>query len=377
MTAIFDILVIGSGIAGASVAARLSQSGRRIVLIEGETHPGYHSTGRSAAVWEPAYGPLAIRQLTRASAAFFTAPPTGFTDAALMTPLAILTVAPEERQHRIAEELAAMPDAKQVEISPAEAEARMPVLKKGWTKAALLTEAAGALDVDAIHQGFLKLFKATGGSLVTNATVTALEHQKGLWHATTRQGTFTAPIVVNAAGAWADQLGQMAQAEPIGLKPLRRTALTVAAPSGLDTAGLPMTLDVDEEFYIKPDAGRLLLSPANEDLETPGDTQPDDYDIALCVWRIEEATDLKISKIERKWAGLRSFVADKAPVAGWSARAENFFWLAGQGGYGIQTAPALSAFAAAQILGQDLPEVLQSEGFNPADLAPNRAALAV
>ena len=369
-----DIIVIGGGMVGASVAARLAEAGKRVTLLERESQPGYHSTGRSAAVWEPAYGPLAIRQLTRASLGFFQAPPAGFAEVPLIKPLAILTLAPQERLERIAEEKAAMPDADLREIPVEEAEALAQVMKPGWVKGALLTEAAGALDVDAIHRGFLKSFKAAGGEIVLKAEVTALVSSEAGWTVETTAGTFTSAVVVNAGGAWADVIGQMAGAGPIGLKPLRRTALTVAAPEGLDTATLPMILDVDEEFYIKGDAGRLLLSPANEDPESPCDAQPDEYDVALCIWRIEEATTLKITKIDSKWAGLRSFVADKAPVAGFSGKAKGFYWLAGQGGYGIQSAPALSAFAASDILGAGLPEELAKEGFDPASVSPLRLA---
>jgi D-arginine dehydrogenase len=206
---------------------------------------------------------------------------------------------------------------------------------------------------------------------MTKAEVRGLRHNK-IWQIEMRNGAISAEIVVNAAGAWAETLGQMAGAELIGLTPKRRTAVMIAAPDWPAISGAPITIDVDEEFYLKPDAGRLLISPADETPCDPCDVQPEELDIAICVDRIETAFDLQVRRIESKWAGLRSFVADKAPVAGFSSVVDGFYWLAGQGGYGIQSSPALAEFASAQILGKPIPSYIADEGLNPMDVSPAR-----
>ncbi|MEO1000777.1 MAG: FAD-dependent oxidoreductase, partial [Pseudomonadota bacterium] len=210
----------------------------------------------------------------------------------------------------------------------------------------------------------------------TGAGVQALARDGAGWRIETAAGPVRAAAVVNAAGAWADELGALAGARPIGLVPKRRTAAIVAAPKGFDPAGVRMVVDVEEQFYLKPEAGKLLISPADETPSAPCDAQPEELDIALAVDRIERAFNLSIRRIEHKWAGLRSFVADKCPVAGWDADVPGFFWLAGQGGYGIQSAPALARVAAALILGRGVPEDVLAAGLDPAALAPGRLARA-
>jgi len=230
------------------------------------------------------------------------------------------------------------------------------------------------MDVHAIHQGFLRGAKAGGGQLVTDAEVLSIARSGGAWQLETSAGRFAAPIVINAAGAWCDVLAQMAGVAPVGLVPKRRTAFTFAPPPDLDTSAWPLVIDADEQFYIKPDAGVLLGSPANEDSVPAQDVQPEELDVAIAADRIETATTLQIGRVLRKWAGLRSFVADKTPVAGFAADAEGFFWLAGQGGYGIQTAPALGRIAAALVQGRALPEDIAALGVQAADLSPRRNA---
>ncbi len=372
----YDIAIIGAGIAGASVAARLAEygSGNNIILLERETQPGYHSTGRSAAVYEPFYGPEPIRALTRASYGFFNAPPAGFTEHSLLTPLEAISIARTDQLHHLDEmeqELSA--DGEMRRMTGAELEARIPILRRGYAAEGLSQTATSALDVAALHQGFLRMFRAAGGVLQTSAEVKSLQHSDNGWQVETRQGVvFTAQTVVNAAGAWADQLGQMAGAEKIGLQPKRRTALTIDPPAGCNPMDMPLVFDVEELFYMKPDAGKLLISPGNEDPEQPCDVQPDEMDIAICVDRIEQAFNFEVQRIESRWAGLRSFVADKAPVAGFSQQVEGFYWLAGQGGYGIQSSPALSDYAAADVLGHAIPQYIRDEGLNPAALQVQR-----
>lgn len=368
----FDVVVIGAGIAGASVAAELAADAN-VMLMEMESQPGYHTTGRSAAVYSPIYGPQPIRALTRASQAFFVNPPDGFTDHPLLNKRGGMFVANAEQMAALEaayEELSAEGDLQW--LDPATARRHQPLLRADYVAGGFFDPGCLDIDVHALHQGYLKQFKAAGGSIVTGAEVTAVQRGGGIWCLTTAQGDFKAPIVVNAAGAWADHIGQMAGAEVIGLVPKRRTALIVNTPDGMALDDCPLVVGIEEDFYLKPDAGRLLISPANEDPDVPCDVQPDEMDIAICIDRIERAFDLKIRRIENRWAGLRNFVADKCPVAGYSDQVEGFYWLAGQGGYGIQSAPALSRFAAAHIVGAEIPQDILTEGLDPATLAPGR-----
>lgn len=369
-----DFAVIGAGIAGASVASRLAERAK-VVLLEREAQPGYHTTGRSAAMFEPAYGPAPIRALTRASADFFNAPPQGFCAGPLLSPRAGLFLARADQVQALAgflAELGANPGIER--LTAAELEAKYPLLKPGYAAAGAYDPVGADIDVHALLAGFLATVRAAGGQVVTKAEVQSLTRQSGLWDIQTSAGVVQAKAVINASGAWADQIGALAGAETIGLTPCRRTALLVDPPEGLATQDLPLIVDIDEAFYLKPDAGRLLISPANEDPEAPCDVQPDELDVALCVDRIQQAFNLPIRRIAHKWAGLRSFVADKAPVVGWSQRAEGFFWLAGQGGYGIQSSPALSRYAAALALGEALPADILAEGLEPDSIAVARLA---
>ena len=367
----FDIAVIGAGIAGASVAAHLSQAGKRVALLEMESQAGYHTTGRSAAVYAPSYGPAPIRALTRASKGFFDGPPKGFSDTPLFSPRTIMMIAREDQQATL-DTLVAEVKADTINVvDEATLRGYNPLVRENYAHAAMIDAAGQDIDVSALHQGFLRQFKAAHGTLITKAEVLGMA-QDGAWQIETPAGVVQADIVVNAAGAWADQVGQMAGAEHIGLTPKRRTALIIAAPEGVDAASYPITIDVGEEFYLKPDAGRLLISPADATPSHPCDAQPDEMDVAVCVDRIETAFDLQVHRIENKWAGLRSFVADGSPVAGFSGKAAGFFWLAGQGGYGIQSSPALAEMAASQIFGKAIPAYIMDEGFDPVTVSPMR-----
>lgn len=376
----FDVIVIGAGIAGASVAAHLA-SEQRVLLLEMESQPGYHTTGRSAALFTETYGPPPIRALTRASADLYDNPPDGFTDVPLLTPRGAMLIAradqAEALDQAIEEASAASPVRR---LSPDEARARVPLLRADYLVGAMAEAGARDIDVNALHQGYLRQFRAGGGELLNRAGVTALHKQGKHWRVTTGRGEFTAPVVVNAAGAWADKVGELAGLPPIGLVPKRRTALIVACPtpfaSGEQASDQwPAVIDVSEQFYMKPDAGRLLISPADETPSEPCDAQPDEMDVAICVDRIQAAFDLPVQRIENRWAGLRSFVADKCPVCGFDSNADGFFWLAGQGGYGIQSAPALSRVAAAMVMRRDVPADITAHGFDAADLSPHRSAL--
>lgn len=373
----FDVAVIGGGIAGTSVAAELSKD-RRVLLLEMESQPGYHTTGRSAAVYAAVYGPSPIRALTRASRAFFASPSTSHFDTALFRPRPIMMIARQEQAFALDQTIAEVGVMTPVErINESAIRKLNPLVKTGYASAAMLDMSGEDIDVAALHQGYLRQFRDFGGDLRCNATVLGLTHTGRDWQINTGVGEFTVDTIVNAAGAWAEHIGGLAQAESIGLIPKRRTAAIVAAPTELAPdilASLPITIDIEENFYLKPDAGRLLISPADETPSPACDAQPEDMDIALCVERIEQAFDLQVHRIESKWAGLRSFVADKCPVVGYSTTAPAFFWLAGQGGYGIQTAPALARLAASQVLQRPMPEDIAAEGVDLSEIDPSRLA---
>jgi D-arginine dehydrogenase len=231
------------------------------------------------------------------------------------------------------------------------------------------------IDVHALHQGFLRGLRARDGVLVCNAEVRALARYRGHWRAQTSVGEFEAPLLVNAAGAWADEIGRLAGAKPIGLVPKRRTAITFDPPAGTVIEHWPAVIDIDEEWYFKPDAGRVLASPADETPSPPCDAQPDEYDVAVLVDRLARATTLQVPRIRARWAGLRSFVADRTIVAGFDDEEPGLFWLAGQGGYGIQTAPAVARGAAALINGEAVPADIAVLGVDAAVLSPRRPSL--
>ena len=347
-----DFLVVGAGVAGASAGYFLSESGS-VTLLEMESAPGYHSTGRSAALFTEYYGNRTVRALTAASRAFFTAPPPGFADGPLVSPRGVVALGPVGAEETFARVLAAGLTAPTPvrEIGPADVRRYCPVVRDGWYSRAMLKPAAMDIDVDLLHQGFLRGIRARGGTIVTSARVRRLTRQDGLWRATTDAGEFSAPVVVNAAGAWADEVATAAGVAPVGLVPLRRTALIVDPPENLDVAGWPMVSDVTETFYFKPESGRLLISPVDETPVPPGDARPDDLDVARAVERVQEATTLVIRSVKHAWAGLRTAVPDDTPVIGAAPDADGFVWLAGLSGYGVQSSPATGRLAAAAATG--------------------------
>ena len=367
----FDIIVIGAGIAGASVAAALSAT-HKVLLLERESQPGYHTTGRSAALYTVAYGPPVIRALTRASGAFFQAP--GEEVASFLSPRGVVFIARPDQKSA----LAALQDdlgAAVVPMTAEEVETAVPLLRPGQVVAGLHDTTASDIDVGRLHQFYLSHLREAGGQLVCKAEVTGLNHGPD-WQVETTAGSFSAPVVVNAAGAWADEIAQLAGIPAAGLTPKRRTALLVSPPAGTDVSNLPLVVDAEETFYLKPEAGQLLLSPADATPSAPCDAQPEEIDIAICVDRVEKAFAFSVQRIAHKWAGLRSFLPDGDPLAGYDPDHPGFFWLAGQGGYGIQTAPALARAAAALIRDLPLPDDLQAEGITAADLARTRPGLA-
>jgi D-arginine dehydrogenase len=369
-----DILVIGAGIAGASVAAHLAET-RSVILIESEDRPGYHSTGRSAALFTEIYGNATIRALTRASRRFLFAPPAEFTESPLTRPRGCLYIATTAQLAAMAE-FHALAD-----IAPAtrtldveQARELCPILRREYVAGALLEPDCADIDVHGLHRGYLRLFKRRDGRLITRSPVHSLAHAGGAWQVQAGSESLTGSLVVNAAGAWADEVAALAGVARVGLTPRRRTAMLVDPPPRTAIGGWPFVNDIDERFYFKPDAGSLFISPADETPSEPTDAQPEEWDIAAAVDRMERATTLQIGRLKARWAGLRTFAPDRTPVVGYSAAAPGFFWLAGQGGYGIQTAPALSRAAAALVLGSALPEDLAAQGLEAAAMSPQRFA---
>jgi D-arginine dehydrogenase len=367
-----DFIVLGAGMAGAAAGYFLADHGRGVVL-ERETAPGYHSTGRSAALYTETYGNAAIRALTVASGRFFRAPPAGFADVPLLHPRGLMVIAQPSDAARFARDVAAgkrfAPNLRV--LGAGEATTLCPVLRDEWTGHAFLEPDAMDMDVHAIHQGFLRGLTAKGGRIVGDAAAQAIAARDGGWQVETRAGRFTAPVLVNATGAWADEVVRLAGLPPLTLVAKRRTALIVDAEPAPDAAW-PMVVDIGESFYFKPESGRLLVSPADETAMPPTDVQPDEIDVAEAVARLEAATRLTVRRVLRKWAGLRTFAPDRTLVIGPDPLARGFIWMAGQGGYGIQTAAAAGRAAAALAHGAALPADLAQLGLIAADLLPDR-----
>ena len=371
----FDFAIVGAGIAGVSAAYHLAPVGR-VIVLEREHVPAYHTTGRSAALHSETYGSPEIRAITVASGRFYRQPPAGFADHPLLTPRGALIAGragqEADLKQAAAEFAGLVPSVRW--LDPEETRRLQPLLKaEAVAGGAVFEPEADDMDVAAIHGGFLRGARAGGAALRLNAEVTALARKAGRWLISLGDGeTVAATALVNAAGAWADLLGGLAGARPVGLVPKRRTAFTFDAPAGLELAGMPMAIDCDESFYFKPEVGQFLASPADETPSPPCDAQPEEIDIAVAVARIEAATTLQVRRIKNKWAGLRSFVADKNLVVGFDPAVEGFFWLAGQGGYGIQTGAAAGRLAASLALGKALPSDIVALGVTEGALSPGR-----
>lgn len=369
MTIDCDVMVIGAGMAGAGVAAELAAD-RRVVLLEQEGSPGFHATGRSAALHSEIYGNACIRALTQASRDFFLNGEDGRPFAAARGCLYIAT----EQQIAELDSFAAQPS-----VAPAvtridgdEARKLVPALIPGQVVAALSETNAYDLEVDAVHQTFLKRLRGFGGELRCSAPIDRLTFDGANWTAAAGDTVIRAPVVINAAGAWGDVVATMAGAHPVGLQPKRRTAILVNPPADLDPRGWPAVIDIGEQFYFKPDAGKILMSPADETPVEPHDAFPDEMDMAIAVDRVQQVADIPVRRIEHSWAGLRTFAPDKTPVVGYDSQLPGFFWLAGQGGYGIQTAPALSRLAGALVRREGIPGDLADRGIDANQLSPAR-----
>ena len=346
----YDIAIIGAGIAGASLAFAL-RGRAKTVLIEAEDHPGYHTTGRSAAFYTETYGGSAVRALTTASKAFFFAPPEGFSPTPLVHPRGALHIATQQQAVCINAMLNDYKDYPAIhQLSAAEVYALAPVLKSGRFIGGIYDPDCKDIDVAALHGGYLRGAQKAGITLLKKAPVTALKHNGRCWHITAGEANVRATIIVNAAGAWADAIAGLAGVSTKGLTPMRRTIITFKPAADLYNGALPLVIDIEDRFYFKPEAGLIWASPADETPMPASDVQPDELDIALTAERIEAATRFKIDHVHSTWAGLRTFAPDRAPVFGFDTNTPGFFWCAGQGGFGIQTAPAASDHCASLIL---------------------------
>jgi len=363
-----DFIVIGAGIAGAGVAAFLAPHGR-VALLEREPQPGWHTTGRSAAMFMESYGPPQVRALTRASRRGFEALP------GALSPRGALFIGRAQQREAIDalhDELRRDAAAGR-RLARADALEQVPLLRPDAAVHALLDSAACDIDVHAVHQHFLRQVREQGSTLHCETRIAAIERDGGRWRVGFEDGTdMRAPVVVNAAGAWVDEVATLAGVRPVGIEPRRRSAFTFAPPPGTDVRNWPAVCGIDEDFYFKPDALVLLGSPANADPVAPHDVVAEELDIATGIARIEQATTMTIRRPIRTWAGLRSFVPDGALVGGFDDAAPGFFWCCGQGGYGIQTSPAMGAACAARVLGHAMPSYIADEGLTFDDLRCRR-----
>ncbi len=368
-----DVIIIGAGAVGAALAHRLAPQ-RRVIMLEREDQPGYHSTGRSAAHYTDVIGGTVVQALSEETRRFIDAPPERFTEYPLLRerPVLLLVGHDTDDAHFSEESLSNLMGSILFRLDLDGCLEKCPVLKPEKVAYGLYEPTAGDIDVGAIHGGYLKAARQAGAELVCDADVTALDRRDGVWHVETRAGTFTAPVVANCTGAWGDALAQIAGVHPVGLVPCRRTAFTFKGPDGVDCTEWPLVADDGESFYFKPEAGLMMGSLADETPSDPCDAQPEELDLAQAAENIMAWTTLEIRRFEKRWAGLRSFVDDRLPVTGWDTKAEGFFWNVGQGGAGIQTSAALSAYAAAILLDQDVPDALAAAGLTRETLSPAR-----
>lgn len=369
----FDVIVIGAGMAGASVAYFLAPHAR-VLVLEREAYAGMHSTGRSAALFSETYGSPQVRALTRAARPFLARPPEGFAAAPILTPRGSTVIGTAADADRVRAEYEAIrPFTPDLQLhDAARLRQDVPVLRPEAAVIGMHEPGAADIDVNELHQGFLRGLRARGGQLRLDVAIDAIERSTGSWNVHAGEDSFRAPLLLDAAGAWADQVAALAGVAPLGLQPKRRSAFVFEPPAGMDVHRWPFICDIAETFYFKPDAGLLLGSPANADPVVPHDVQPEEYDIALGIHHIEQATTMEIRRPTRTWAGLRSFVADGDLVGGFAPDAPGFFWVAAQGGYGIQTSAAMGETCANLALGRPLPDHLADAGLSAAMLDPAR-----
>ena len=372
-----DVLIIGGGIAGAGAAYEIAGFAS-VIVLERESRCGYHSTGRSAASFTENYGGELVRRLAMASRRFLEQPPAGFCDHPLLTPRGMITIGRADQlellERQLAQARALVPSITRIDVEAAIA--RVPILRRDYVAGAFIEPNSREVDVHGLHQGFLRAAKQRGARILVDHDVLTIDRNRDRWRVATVAGTYCAPVLINAAGAWADAIAAKAGVRPLGLLPKRRTAFNIPAPEGMDIRGWPLINDVAEQFYFKPDAGRLFVSPADATPSAAVDAHAEDLDVAAGVERLERATTLNVSRVSHSWAGLRTFAPDALPVVGPDGT-EGFFWLAGQGGYGIKTSPSLSRVCACLIRGRELPDDLRELGIAASQLSPDRLRVRV
>lgn len=353
MTQDYDALVIGAGIAGMSVASALACAGQRVAVLEREPRPGRQATARAVSLLRPLHAEALLRDLTARSQPFFEADHPEIDARPLTCPRGLLMLARLDQADHLRHLRGLAPsDAPLRCLDADELRGQVPVLRPGYAERGLFDPRVRDLDVPLLMELHRRRLAAAGGALLCAAPVTGLRRSGGLWRVDSGAGPFAAQVLINAAGAWADKMARLAGIAPIGLRPWRRTVLQLQLAGGVTLADLPMVVDADLHFYLKPDQGRLLASPADEILVPDCQAEPEDLDVALCLDRIAACFDIEVAQVTRVWAGLRCYVPDRLPVCGWAPDAPGFFWLAGQGATGIQTSPALADLAVAQILGR-------------------------
>lgn len=365
----FDTAFVGAGIAGASLAAEVAAH-RSVLLLEAESQPGYHSTGRSAAFWDESYGGPGVQPLTTASGPFLANPPTAFHDGPLMHRRGALHLGTDSQSRLAAVMLADFArSGVQIEVADrAMVERIVPGIRSNWSQG-LWEPACCDIDVAGLHAAYLRQAKRLGAQLLCDARVDAVTWREGCWQIATKAGQFTAKTIVNAAGAWADDVAVKAGIRPLGIQPYRRTIAQLSVEPEAP-ADLPLVIALDGSFYFKPDAGGTLwLSPHDETATTACDAAPEELDVAIAIDRLQQVVDWQVKRVEHKWAGLRSFAPDRLPVVGPDPGNPAFFWLAGQGGFGIQTAPAVATLAASMLVDNVLPpDGVEAERYLPARL---------
>lgn len=365
-----DVIVIGAGMAGASAAALLAEH-MQVLVLEAESRPGYHTTGRSAATFIENYGAEGVRAMTRASRDFLLSPPDGFADGPLMSGRGLIYTATASELEVLDAELAAAAGMERLALDACTR--LVPALAGGPVVAAGYEPGAQDMDVDRIHQGFLRLFKRRGGQLICDARVQTIERQDNLWQVHDGTHTYAAPVLVNAAGAWGDVVASLAGVSVLGLQPLRRSVAIVEVSGSVAVdPNWPLIAGVAGNWYCKPEQSWLLVSPADETPSAPCDAYPEDLDLALGVDRMQQALQFEVKRMHRSWAGLRTFAPDRHLVNGFDPLHEGFYWLVGQGGYGIQTGPAMAAVAACNISGSAPPPAIVDADVNIAGLSPAR-----
>jgi D-arginine dehydrogenase len=364
-----DILVIGGGIAGLSAAAALS-SQAKVLVLEAEEQVGYHSSGRSATMLHYFLGDRLVRALTLASRGFVEEPPAGFAEAPLGHPMPVLIHAREDERAELDRLQAEITTFAELERLDARGVHELCPILKADAVHGIVDHRGIRLDPHALLQGNLLQLRSNGGELVAGARATSVEREADAWTVVTEQGErFSAPILVNAAGSWADAIARLAGVGPVGLEPKRRTIITFDAPPETPLDRMPFAKTIPDELYFAPESGRLFASPMDEVPSDPCDAQPDEYEVALAAHRMEERTTVKVERIHSRWAGLRTFTPDRHPAAGFAPDAEGFFWLAGQGGFGLQTSPAMARIAASLITGDPWPvSDVTAEQLSPARL---------